>query len=144
MKLNIDRAAKILVDAEAMGDKKAAEKWEVDERTVRNHRRRLQSVPELASAFNEKSAEAERVWHLVRNRFLRDVTEHLRNLCLKADASQIGDVRQAIKDIGELELAREALGVGVRDHQPRPTASEAPSGETGEADDEEADEGAGA
>lgn len=120
MKFNLERAAKVLVDAEAMGDVQAAEKWKVDERTVRNYRRRLEVDPEFSAAFLEKQREAERAWHLIRNRFLRDVTEHLRTLCLSAKAKQIADVRQAIKDIGELDLAREALGVGSGDHQPRP------------------------
>jgi hypothetical protein len=115
-KLNVSRAARILVDAEAMGDVRASEKWKVDERTIRNYRSRLQTDPDLSAAFTEKTREAERAWHLVRNRFLRDVTEHLRELCLKAEPGQISDVRAAIKDIGELDLAREALGVGPSDH----------------------------
>ncbi len=122
MRRDPERAARILVDATAMGDRKAAEKWKVSERTIRNYRKALTKDEELADSFRESSAEAERNWHLIRNRFLRDVTEHLRELCLKADASQIKDVREAIKDIGELDLAREAL-VGSEHHQPGPATS---------------------
>ena len=119
-RLDRDRAAKILVDATAMGDRKAAEKWKVTERTIRNYRKALGTDPELSASFRENAEEAERSWHLIRNRFLRDVTEHLRDLCLKAKPEQIKDVREAIKDIGELDLAREALGVGSGDRREGP------------------------
>lgn len=145
-KFNAERAAKVLVDAEATNDRLASEKWQVDERTIRNYRERLRTDPNFAAAFAEKARAAERTWHLVRNRFLRDVTEHLRQLCLQATPEQIKDVREAIKDIGELDIAREALGVGNRDHQPGPAATtdarSAPS--DAETDDEAPDEGTGA
>lgn len=135
MKLNVPRAAKILVDAEAMGDARAADKWKVDVRTIERYRARLQTDRDLSDAFAEKSREAERAWHLVRNRFLREVTEHLLTLCKTAKVDQISDVRQALKDVGELELAREAL-VGSGDHQPSPPP-------TGDARKPPAEEGGG-
>lgn len=137
-RIDKDRAAKILVDAAAMGDRKAAEKWEVSERTIRNYRKALPRDPELSSSFRENAEEADRSWHLIRNRFLRDVTEHLRALCLDAKADQIDDVRAALKDIGELELAREALGVGAGARRENPSDA-ASSGEP--AGDEQDDSG---
>jgi len=144
---NPDRAAKILVDAAAMGDRKAAERWKVSERTVRNYRAALSTDEKLAATFTETAHEAERSWHLIRNRFLRDVTEHLRELCLKAEPGQIKDVREAIKDIGELDLAREALGVSSGDSQQGPTLPASPGGDAPEAEGHSAeadDPGAGA
>lgn len=121
-----DRAARVLVDAVLLGDKKAAERWQITERTIGNYRSRLKTDGELSELYDRIGREAERNWHLVRNRFLRDVTEHLRELCLKAGPEQIKDVREAIKDIGELDLAREALGVGTGDrHESTSLAADA-------------------
>ena len=136
MRRDADRAAKILVDAAAIGDRKAAEKWKVSERTIRNYRVALKKDANLAASYRENATEADRSWHLIRNRFLRDVTEHLRELCLSASSEQIADVRAAIKDIGELDLAREALGVGTGDHREGATSSKDAGGGVAEDGDE--------
>lgn len=143
-----ERAARVLVDAVLLGDKKASQRWQVTERTIGNYRARLKSDEALSELYERIGREAERNWHLVRNRFLRDVTEHLRELCLKAGPDQIKDVREAIKDIGELDITQRALNVDDQPPKPRPAAQTDARGaesdpESAPAEAEEGDERAG-
>lgn len=107
-----ERAALILLDALALGDEAAAEKWDVSVRTVRNHRDRLESDAGFAAFFRAKLAKASRGWASVRLRFLRKAITKLEELVEKAGPDQIRDVSEAVKTVGELQVVSDALNVG--------------------------------
>lgn len=105
-----ERAARVLLDAMLFGDRLAAEKWQVSERTVRNHRGRLDTDKEFAALFLRLKSAAERDWRVVRLRFLRNSIAKLEALVESAEKPEsIRDVADAIRIIGELQLASEAL-----------------------------------
>jgi len=114
-----DRAARILVDAVEMGDGPAAKKHGVSPRTLWNYRKRLGEDGAFAEAFRLKGIEAERGWHAARTRFLREIVEHLRSLCLQATPEQIDDVRKAVESVGNLDVASSALLPQSKPHDTR-------------------------
>lgn len=57
-----DLAASVLIEAAFQNDDKAAAKYGISLRTVRNYRCRLQTDPELAAIFQTKKAIFDRVW----------------------------------------------------------------------------------
>ena len=145
-RFNRERAAMVLVDAITLGDKTAAERHDISEKSVSRYRARLLIDPELSRIVQEKGREAEHGWHFARARFLRKTLQKLEEMVDAATPDHFEHVIAALKAAGELDLATQALGVGTSDHQPRPSPAEAP-GEPdaeGEAGSPEDDEGAGA
>lgn len=59
---NQDRAAKALVDAILMGDRAAAEKYDVTIRTMENWRSRLDTDPHFSAFFQELRAKKDERW----------------------------------------------------------------------------------
>ncbi len=57
-----DKASKIVLDASLMGDRAAADKWGVSERTVRHYRHKLDSDPEFAEVCQEKKRIQDEAW----------------------------------------------------------------------------------
>lgn len=51
---NQQRAAEVLKDALALGDRKTAEKWGCTEKTVRNYRERLKTDADFSAFFHAK------------------------------------------------------------------------------------------
>lgn len=120
--LNRDRAARILADASALGDKKAAEKWSVSEKTVGNYRRRLAADPELSDMFRRLVAEGERSWHAARARALRAVMARIEEVA--ATEADLDKLSRAAKNMGEVDLTLSALNVGNRDDSEGTAAAE--------------------
>lgn len=129
-KLNRERAARILVEAEACGnDQKAAKQLKISDRSIRNYRKLLSTDPVLAALFRAYSEEEFRGWHLARVRALRRANERAVELIEKE--SDLDKVTRFIEKTGGVDMAGEALGVGSQHHQPGPAASEDQSGEDG-------------
>lgn len=61
-KFNAERAAMILVDAAYLGDKPAAEKHCISERSIRNWRKKLDEDPEFSASFQLKKQAMEADW----------------------------------------------------------------------------------
>lgn len=57
-----DKAARVLVDASILGDRRAAEKHGVAPRTVRHYRQRLESEPDFAALCLEKQKLQDENW----------------------------------------------------------------------------------
>lgn len=130
-----DRAARILVDAIALGDKAAADKWQVSEKTIQRYRERMQSDPDLSAFVQSILAAEAREWRKVRLNFLRTSIAKLTTLVEAAsEPKHIRDVSEAIRVVGELQLASDALNVDAGEASdvegnaaPRPGAAEPPS-----------------
>lgn len=113
--INYERAALILLDAIVMGDKPAAAKHQVNDKTVRNHRRRLKTDRAFAAFFHAFREKKERDWKTVRLRFLRRGIAKLEELIELADSPKhISAVSDAVKTVGELQIVSDALNVGHR------------------------------
>lgn len=110
-KFDRERALRVLVDAAQMGDRQAAERWKVSEKTVRNYRQRLSGDPSLAEAFRVKNAEVSEDWRRERLDFLRFGIGKLKQLVEQATPAQIRDVAGAVKIVGDLEVVAGALSV---------------------------------
>lgn len=108
---NAERASRILLDAMLYGDGTAAAKWKVSERTVRNHRARLETDGDFAALFLKRKTAADSDWRVVRLHFLRKSIAKLETLVDAATTpASIRDVAEAIRVIGELQLASDVLG----------------------------------
>jgi len=106
------RAADILADAYVFGDRQTAARWKVHEKTIRNYRQRLKTDAHFASLFRSKIQKEQQGWASVRLRFLRSSLGKLTELVEKAtDVQHIGAVTTAIKIVGELQVAVDALGM---------------------------------
>ena len=121
---NRERAARILIDAISLGDRTAADRHGVSEKTVQRHRARLLTDTQLSELVRAKSRVAEQGWHVARSQFLRKTFEKLEKMVEAATPEHFDQVINALKAAGELELATEALGVGVVDRQQGPAAPE--------------------
>src|SRR5262245_57696952 len=131
MQFNAERAALVLLDALVLGDARAAEKWEVTERTIQNYRARLAADPHFSRLFADKKRAAEAGWSAVRLRFLRKSIAKLEELVEKAtDPKFIPAVADAVKVVGELQIASDALSVPECD-QPGAEPAEAPAVDPG-------------
>jgi len=129
-RVDLDRAASVLLDAWMVGDRKAAERWECSERTVQNYRTRMASDPKLAELFAAKKKTNEGDWKSVRRHFLQTAIGKLALLVENATQDQIREVAGAIKIIGDLEVVTEALSPSeaprVVESERNPTSRGAP------------------
>ncbi len=136
---NYQLAARVLVDAQVMGDEKAAKKHKVGLRSVERYRTRMQKDPELHTLVAKKTAKVDEDLRPAREAFQRDAVAFMQKvvargeaLLPKCNAEQFGEVAAAVKDvseavrnIGELDLAARILGVGNGDRGADPQAPEA-------------------
>lgn len=153
-KIDYEKAARILVDAEQLGLVKAAEKWKVSDRTIRNYRDRLGTDDQLSSAFRRLSAgavarfqlqqaQAELGWRQEHIAALREtmitsrlLVERVRQILPDVkDPKELKFLLEAVGGIGErfsnVETSRDALGVGDRDGQEGAGPQAPPSGDAG-------------
>jgi hypothetical protein len=128
-----ERAARVLLDALTMGDGPAAEKHGITTRTVQNHRDRLATDPAFSLLFQSLKAKEDSDWRTVRLRFLRKAIAKLETLVEGATSpDRIRDTAEAIRVVGELQIASDALSVDQLPDQPGARAPEAaPSGTSG-------------
>lgn len=134
VKFNRVRAARVLLEAETIGnDRKAAEKLGITDRTIRNYRKALESDPVLSALFREYATEEARGWHIARVRALRIANQRAVEL-LEVEAD-LDKITRFIEKTGGVDMAGEALGVSGKHSQPSPAAPTAP-GEPGAEDSE--------
>jgi hypothetical protein len=117
--LDLDRAARVLVDAFALGDRTAADRWKISEKTVRRYRARLETDPELSALVLQKKAREEHDWRVSRMRLLRATMARLEALVADAKVEQLRDVAGVLKIVGDLEVATDVLNR----EQPRPDST---------------------
>lgn len=119
--------ARVLVDANAIGDSEAAKLHDISTKTIQRYRKALADDLDLADMVRLKGVEAEETWHHARSVFLRRAIQKLDMLIAQATKEDIEKVIDALKAVGELEIAREALGVSAGPRR-EGEASAAPSG----------------
>lgn len=105
-----ERAAEAIVTALSVGDRTAADRLNISDRTLRRHRARMATDPALAALVREKVKAEAGQWRAARLGFLRVALAKLKGLVEEAKVDQMRDVVGAIKIVGELQVATEALG----------------------------------
>lgn len=130
-KFDRDRALKILLDAQDMGDAKACKSWKITTQTLRNYRKRLADDPELLQALALKRAELEDGWKRERLEALRFGVRRLQELMAKATVKQLRDVAGAVKILGDLQVVSTVLdeqpGADPEGEEPAKSAGQPPS-----------------
>lgn len=105
------RAALVLADAMALGDKPTARKWAISTRTVERYRERAKSDKGLAELVAEKRRAVERDLAELRVIFMREAIDQLRAKMPKANVRAIAG---ALKIVGELHQ----VAMAVDDERP--------------------------
>jgi len=103
------RAAQILCEAYASGDKRAAAKFGVTVKTIYNYRVRLKTDPELKQLYQFEMSEISRGWHDSRRKLLRAACERAIELLPSFTAENIKDLANLLDKAGQLDIAVGAL-----------------------------------
>lgn len=112
--LDHDRVALILVEALFLGNVRAAEKWGITDRTIRNYRSRLKDDTALSDCFRMKKAEYEQNWVSDIPAAIKVGTQFLIKAFQEADHTQpevIHAVAGAMKILAEIGLTKELIDV---------------------------------
>jgi hypothetical protein len=109
---NYDKASFALIDALFMGDRAAAEKWEVSTRTIEDWRSRLQTDDKLQSEFNKKKKARENTWAGeipetigAALGFIKSATNH----CSPEDPEAVKAISGALKILLDIDLTKQVL-----------------------------------
>ena len=116
LKLNKDRAASILVDAAYWGDKAAAERAHVCERTIRRWRGTMASDAELSSLVQVKKAEVDAAWADSISAAIVAVIEYLRDAARvlpKNKPENVHAVAGALKILADIRMTKAVLDARV-------------------------------
>lgn len=127
----VDRVARVLLDAEALGDKAAARRHGVHFKTVSNWRRDWGDAPSVVAEMGRLRAEVRAGWideaRDARRRLIDRVTE------LAAKSKSLRAVTDALRRTNEMVMAHEIVHDG--DDQPhgpdQPARARPPEGEGG-------------
>lgn len=107
-----ERAAIILAESELYGDLSTSNRWGITDRTIRNYRARAVSDSKLSCLFQIKRQLLEREWINDATRTLKTGLNRLNQLipvATASDAATIHAIAGAIKIVGELKIASDAL-----------------------------------
>lgn len=104
---NRNRASLVLLDAFAMGDAGAAQKWNVHKSTITGYRERLATDPEFCKILTLRYAELEQSWSVARLQCLRAVIKRIEELAAKSE--DIYRLAGAVKVLGELQVVAGVL-----------------------------------
>ena len=122
-----ERASFVLADAIIIGDKRAAEKHGLTERTILNYRKRLEGDVKLSNLFQEKVKAAESEWAGQLGTAIRAGIDFLKSAAQTAKASDpdaIHAVAGAVKILTEVATVSKMLDARIA-AQARPTGSPA-------------------
>jgi len=102
------KAARVLVDAVAHGDRHAADKWQVSQRTVANYRQRLIDDELFAQVFRAQSHSASG-WHAARREALETVYVRIKEMATDKgfDYQQFKVLSVFAQQSGDLEMNHE-------------------------------------
>lgn len=106
------RIALILIESLFFGDNKAARRWGVTTRTIRNYRRMLEDSSELSTIFLERRREFEADWAKRIPASIIAGIDFLGEAARKADVTDpevIRAVSEAVKTLAEVGLAKEII-----------------------------------
>lgn len=120
MEFDPERAALILSDAMVLGDKPAARKWTISERSIQRYRARMRTDAALSARVAENNAGIQRDLATLRVAFLRDALSEMR---AKLKDASLYEVSGAVKIVGELHQVAGVLD-DERPDSPDPEASQ--------------------
>jgi hypothetical protein len=123
--LDHDLMARIITDAEILGNERAAKKHGCSVRTVERYRGAYRAEPSVAEKVAAKRKSIDDDWRNEAVAFLKAATEKLGTLVAQAGPEQIREVAGAIKIVGELTVAKDVLG-GDGEQSRTDSAHEAP------------------
>lgn len=109
---NHELAATVLVEAIYIGDRQAAQKYGVSERTIRNWRKRLADDPHFAAFFQHKKSASERDWGADLIPAIRASIEFVQRAARELDTANpeaVHAVAGALKILTEVALTREVI-----------------------------------
>lgn len=119
--VDYDRAASVLVEAMYFGIDRAASRWGVNKRTVKNYKIRLHTDNELAQKFEQKKLKFEGEWAADIPAAIRSATQFLLNAFqeLEPTAENIHAVAGAMKLLAEVGFTKEIIDarLGTSDRQ---------------------------
>lgn len=109
---NYERAAGALVDAIFMGDKAAADKWDVSTRSIEEWRSRLKDDNDLLALFKSKKHAREKTWaseipEVIQNG-LKFISEATRSSD-PADPEAVKVISGALKILMDIDLTKQVL-----------------------------------
>ena len=111
-RLDLDRAATIIVEAAYYGDPDTAERWGISERTIQRYRARLDEDDELSSIVARKKTAFETEWANEIPAALRSALRFLMRAGQEADPKDpeaIHAVAGAFKLMAEIGFTRDVL-----------------------------------
>lgn len=122
-----ERVALVLADALVLGDRPAARKWGISERTVRRYRAQSATDPALAASVREKNEGIRHDLATLRVAFLREAIDAMR---AKLKDGSLHEVAGAVKIVGELHQTASVVD-DERPDDPEPASAEAEGGSGG-------------
>ena len=109
---NYERAAAALVDAIIMGDRKAAEKYEVSVKSVEGWRSRLSTDERLREFFLNKKAQQDKEWAHEIPAAIASCIQYLKKAsqeCDCKDPDAVHAIAGALKIMSEVSMTREVI-----------------------------------
>lgn len=107
-----ERAALVLLDAIALGDTKAAEKWDVSTRSIRGWRKRLEGDSVFAAFFLKKKEMWEKGWAHEIPGAIRSAIAYLSDSCRNAspgNAEVMKEANNMVKILAEVEMSKAVI-----------------------------------
>lgn len=117
-----DRAAMALIDAQMMGDKKAADKWHVTPRTLTNWRKRLSEDSIFAVYFQKKKEIWEKEWAKSIPPVIHSALEFLLEAFAEADRTDpqvIQAVNKSLSTLVEVEITKQVIDLRLQQYGDR-------------------------
>lgn len=120
-KIDLDRAAHALAEAELSGTRKACDRYGITDRTLRSYRKRLATDPELAGLFRQilgnatanlqaRRARGELRWRLDTQKALASIAKRVAELALTC--TDLDLLSKAFARLGEPEYTSDMLSNG--------------------------------
>lgn len=114
---NTGRAAMVLCDAMIMGDRKAAEKWGITQRTVQKYRHRLENDEQLRTLTNKYRQQQTEKWledipvamSAMIDYFTRAAQE------LSPQSATAADIVAAFEAIADIQLTQKVIEARLKD-----------------------------
>lgn len=123
---DIERAAKILIDATLMGDHAACDKWGITVRSLQRYRSRIDNDKEFRISVAQKKAEQDKAWANEIPTAISSCVEFLRAASQevdKRDPEAIHAVAGSLKILSEVYITREVIDARLSG-QDRPDSEE--------------------
>lgn len=136
-----ERMAAVVLDAELLGNCRAAKEHRVSDDTVRAYRKRILGCPEALDILRAKKKDIEARWRTARVNFLLRAVARLDELLPQLKADQVRDIVGAVKILGELHTTQQVLTddlTNERDASRPPSPPAAPPATDGDRGEEPA------